>query len=146
MQGLMVYFRHPNQSVSYLVFCQIIISIGGSVFIIIEKLAMLAAADHQHLASTLALLNLVGAVGSSLDATISGAIWTNTFKRHSSAIFRCLSSRIWSISTGIWSRSWATPLEAYATGIPERLRLCLDWDACYWNRHYGFRIDLNASH
>ncbi|OJJ86656.1 putative MFS siderophore iron transporter [Aspergillus glaucus CBS 516.65] len=80
-QGLMIYFRRPNQSVGYLVMCQIFISIGGSIFIIIEQLAILAAVDHQHVAAVLALLNVVGTVGDAIGATISGAIWTNTFKK-----------------------------------------------------------------
>ncbi|KAI1364330.1 major facilitator superfamily domain-containing protein [Xylaria arbuscula] len=78
--GLMIYFRRPNQSVGYLVFCEVLISIGGSVFIIVEQLAILAAVDHQHVASALSLLYVVGTVGGSLGATISGAIWTNTFE------------------------------------------------------------------
>ncbi|KAG2417108.1 siderophore iron transporter mirB [Aspergillus terreus] len=80
-QGLMIYFRRPNQSVGYLVMCQIFISIGGSIFIIVEQLAILAAVDHQHVAAVLALLNVVGTVGDAMGATISGAIWTNTFKK-----------------------------------------------------------------
>lgn len=80
-QGLMIYFRRANQSVGYLVMCQVFISIGGSVFIIVEQLAILAAVDHQHVASVLALLYVVGTVGDALGATISGAIWTNTFKK-----------------------------------------------------------------
>ncbi|KAI0517343.1 major facilitator superfamily domain-containing protein [Xylaria bambusicola] len=79
--GLMIYFRRPNQSVGYLVFCEVLISIGGSVFIIVEQLAILAAVDHQHVASALSLLYVVGTVGGSLGATISGAIWTNTFEK-----------------------------------------------------------------
>jgi len=78
-QGLMIYFRQPNQSVGYLVMCQVFISIGGSIFIIVEQLAVLAAVDHQHVASVLALLNVVGTIGGAMGATISGAIWTNTF-------------------------------------------------------------------
>ncbi|KKY14145.1 putative mfs siderophore iron [Phaeomoniella chlamydospora] len=78
-QGLMIYFRRPNQSVWYLVMCQIFISIGGSIFIIVEQIAILAAVDHQHVATVLALLYVVGTVGDALGATISGAIWTNTF-------------------------------------------------------------------
>ncbi|KAK5632490.1 hypothetical protein RRF57_008204 [Xylaria bambusicola] len=79
--GLMIYFRRPNQSVGYLVFCEVLISIGGSVFIIVGQLAILAAVDHQHVASALSLLYLVGTVGGSLGATISGSIWTNTFEK-----------------------------------------------------------------
>ncbi|KAJ5790706.1 uncharacterized protein N7518_007717 [Penicillium psychrosexuale] len=78
-QGLMIYFRQPDQSVGYLVMCQIFISIGGSVFIIVEQLAILAAADHQHVATVLALLNVVGTVGDAAGSTICAAIWTNTF-------------------------------------------------------------------
>lgn len=78
-QGLMIYFRRPSQSVGYLVMCQIFISIGGSVFIIVEQLAILAAVDHQHVASVLALLNVVGTVGDAIGATISSAIWQNTY-------------------------------------------------------------------
>ncbi|GLA30902.1 siderophore iron transporter mirB [Aspergillus phoenicis ATCC 13157] len=80
-QGLMIYFRRPNQSVGYLVMCQIFISIGGSIFIIIEQLAILAAVDHQHVAAALALLNVVGTIGDAIGATISGAIWDNTFEK-----------------------------------------------------------------
>ncbi|PNP58198.1 hypothetical protein THARTR1_01895 [Trichoderma harzianum] len=80
-QGLMIYFRRPNQNVGYLVMCQVFISIGGSIFIIIEQLAILAAVDHQHVAAALALLNVVGTVGDAMGATISGAIWTNTFQK-----------------------------------------------------------------
>jgi hypothetical protein len=79
-QGLMIYFRRPNQSVGYLVMCQVFISIGGSIFIIIQQVAILAAVDHQHVAAALALLYVVGTTGGALGATISGAIWTNTFK------------------------------------------------------------------
>ncbi|KAJ4855555.1 major facilitator superfamily domain-containing protein [Trichoderma breve] len=57
-QGLMIYFRRPNQNVGYLVMCQVFISIGA-----------------------LALLNVVGTVGDAMGATISGAIWTNTFQK-----------------------------------------------------------------
>jgi hypothetical protein len=78
-QGLMIYFRRPNQSVGYLVMCQVFISIGGSVFIICEQIAILAAVDHQHVASALALLNVVGTVGDAIGVTISGVIWQNTY-------------------------------------------------------------------
>ncbi|KAJ9164879.1 MFS general substrate transporter [Coniochaeta hoffmannii] len=78
-QGLMIYFRRPNQSVGYLVMCEVFISIGGSIFIITQQISILAAVDHQHVAAALALLNVVGTVGNAMGATISGAIWTNIF-------------------------------------------------------------------
>ncbi|KAJ5571062.1 hypothetical protein N7535_004722 [Penicillium sp. DV-2018c] len=92
-QGLMIYFRRPNQSVGYLVMCQIFISIGGSVFILVQQIAVLAAADHQHVASVLALLSVVGTVGNAAGSTICAAIWTNTF-------FKALQSRLPASSIG----------------------------------------------
>lgn len=80
-QGLMIYFRRPNSHIGYLVMCQIFISIGGSVMIICQQLAVLAAADHQHVAAVLALLNVIGTIGGAVGNTISGAIWTNTFSQ-----------------------------------------------------------------
>lgn len=80
-QGLMIYFRRPNQSVGYLVMCQIFTSVGGSIFILIQQVAILAAVDHQHVAAVLALLSVVGTVGNAMGATISGTIWTNTFAK-----------------------------------------------------------------
>ncbi|KAJ5623819.1 hypothetical protein N7510_000128 [Penicillium lagena] len=80
-QGLMIYFRRPDQSIGYIVMCQIFISIGGSIFIIVQQIAILAAVDHQHVAGVLALLNVVGTVGDSAGATICGAIWSNTFEK-----------------------------------------------------------------
>ncbi|KAJ0120633.1 hypothetical protein N8I77_005049 [Diaporthe amygdali] len=78
-QGLMIYFRRPNQTVGYQVMCQVFISIGGSIFIIVQQVAVLAAVDHRHVAAALALLSVVGTIGGAIGATLSGAIWTNTF-------------------------------------------------------------------
>ncbi|KAL2833585.1 major facilitator superfamily-domain-containing protein [Aspergillus pseudoustus] len=117
-QGLMIYFRRPNQSVGYLVMCQIFISIGGSIFIIIEQLAILAAVDHQHVAAVLALLNVVGTVGDAMGNTISGAIWTNTFRR---ALKKDLpSSELWNLDTIVGDLGTQ---KEYAIGTPARLAI-----------------------
>lgn len=78
-QGVMIYFRHPGSSVGYLVMCQIFIAIGGSIIILCEQIAVMAAADHQQIATVLALLNIFGWLGSAIGSTICGAIWTNSF-------------------------------------------------------------------
>ncbi|KAM5347544.1 hypothetical protein ACJ41O_007368 [Fusarium nematophilum] len=77
--GLMIHFRQPNVHVGYIVMCEIFISIGGAVFILCMQLAVLAAVDHQHVASALAVLFVSGTIGSAVGSTISGTIWTNTF-------------------------------------------------------------------
>jgi hypothetical protein len=78
-QGLMIYFRRPSQNIGFIVMCQIFIAMGGSVFILIEQVAILASSDHQHIAAVLALLYVVGNTGGAIGNAISGAIWTNTF-------------------------------------------------------------------
>ncbi|KAF1840249.1 MFS general substrate transporter [Cucurbitaria berberidis CBS 394.84] len=78
-QGLMIYFRHPNTSIGYIVMCQIFISVGGAIIILCEQIAVMAAADHQHIAPVLALLSISGLLGGAVGNTISGAIWTNSF-------------------------------------------------------------------
>ncbi|TVY81985.1 Siderophore iron transporter mirB [Lachnellula suecica] len=80
-QGLMIYFRRPDQSIGYIIMCQIFIAIGGSIFIIVEQLAILAASDHQHIAAVLALLYVVGNMGGAIGNAICGAIWTNSFPK-----------------------------------------------------------------
>ena len=77
--GLMIYFRRPNQHIGFIIMCEIFISIGGSVFILLVQLAVLAAVDHQHVAAVLAVLYVAGTVGGAIGYTVSGAIWTNTF-------------------------------------------------------------------
>ncbi|RDW71657.1 hypothetical protein BP5796_07691 [Coleophoma crateriformis] len=61
--------------------CQIFIAIGGSIFIICEQAAILAASDHQHIAAVLALLYVMGNSGGAIGYAICGAIWTNTFPK-----------------------------------------------------------------
>lgn len=77
--GLMIHFRQPGQNIGYIIMCEIFISIGGSIFILCMQLAVLAAVDHQHIASALAVLFVSGTIGSAVGGTVSGAIWTNTF-------------------------------------------------------------------
>jgi len=78
-QGLMIYFRRPDQHFGYLIMCEVFISIGGSIFIIVQQVSILAVVDHQHVAAALALIFVVGTTGGAIGAAISGSIWTNTF-------------------------------------------------------------------
>ncbi|KAL3432943.1 siderophore iron transporter mirB [Aspergillus tetrazonus] len=78
-QGLMIHFRQPNQYIGYIVMCEIFISIGGSIFVLLQQLAVLVAVDHQYVAAALAVLFISGGIGGAVGNAISGAIWTNTF-------------------------------------------------------------------
>jgi hypothetical protein len=117
-QGLMIYFRRPDQSIGYIIMCQIFISIGGSIFIICEQLAILAASDHQHVAAVLALLYVVGNVGGAIGNTICGTIWTNTFP---TALQRYLPESALENFDAIYG-DLSTQL-SYEVGSPERIAI-----------------------
>lgn len=117
-QGLMIYFRRPNGYIGYIVMCQIFTSVGGSIFIICQQLAVLAAVDHQHVAAALALLYVVGNIGGAVGNTISGAIWTNTFEK---ALARNLPVSALPDLQDIYD-SLDTQL-SYTVGSPERLAI-----------------------
>ncbi|KKY14942.1 putative mfs siderophore [Phaeomoniella chlamydospora] len=76
--GLMIYFRKPGWSLGYSIMCQIFIALGGGTMIICQQVAVLAAADHNNVASVLALLGVFGYMGGAVGSSISGAIWTHT--------------------------------------------------------------------
>ncbi|KAJ5205299.1 Major facilitator superfamily domain general substrate transporter [Penicillium cf. griseofulvum] len=76
--GLMIYFRSPGHSVGYMCMCQIFLAVGGGTFILIEQVAVLAAASHEDYAAMLALLSTFGNIGGAVGSSVSGAIWTNT--------------------------------------------------------------------
>lgn len=79
--GLMIHFRQPNGYIGYIVMCEIFFSLSGAIFILCVQLAVLATVDHQYVASVLAFLFVSGTIGGAIGSAISGAIWTNTFKK-----------------------------------------------------------------
>lgn len=117
-QGLMIYFRRPNMSIGYQVMCQIFLAIGGSIFILVEQLAILAAVDHQHVAIALALLNVVGTIGDSAGLTISTVIWQNTYLK---ALLQYLPESAMSNLDNIYE-DLVTQL-SYPIGSPTRLAI-----------------------
>lgn len=77
-QGLMIYFRKPDQEVGYLIMCQIFLAFAGGAMIIVQQVAVLAASDHQNAAGSLAFLGVFGNIGGSVGGSVSGAIWQGT--------------------------------------------------------------------
>ena len=116
--GLMIYFRQPNVHIGYIIMCEIFISIGGSVFILLVQLSVLAAVDHQHVAAVLALLYVSGTMGGAVGNAISGTIWTNTFLP---ALQRYLPQ---SAAENVLTIYSSLPAQlSYPIGSPERLAI-----------------------
>ncbi|KAH6618753.1 major facilitator superfamily domain-containing protein [Boeremia exigua] len=80
--GLMIHFRQPGTSIGYIVMTQIFTAVAGGTIVIGGELAMMAPSDHQHIAVILAILNLFCSIGSAAGSSVSGAIWTGTFRKN----------------------------------------------------------------
>ncbi|KAJ4165459.1 hypothetical protein LMH87_007091 [Akanthomyces muscarius] len=78
--GLMLKFRQANEKIGYVIMTQIFVAFAGGPIVVAGEMAMMAPSDHQHVAVVIAILDLFASIGSAIGSTISGAIWTGTFK------------------------------------------------------------------
>ncbi|KAK8849103.1 MFS general substrate transporter [Apiospora arundinis] len=74
----MIAFRRPDSSVSLLVLCQVMITVGGSTLVVVGQMAVMAVCTHAELASVMAILSLASYIGSAGGNALSGAIWNST--------------------------------------------------------------------
>lgn len=77
--GLMIHFRQPDQTIGYVVMCQIFIAFAGGALVITEQIAAMAATDHQYIAVVLAIEGMFSSIGGSIGSSVSAAIWTGVF-------------------------------------------------------------------
>lgn len=114
-EGLMIYFRQPGWNLGYQIMCQVAIAFAGGTMIIVQQVAVQAAADHNNVSTALAVLNVFGTIGSAVGSSVSGGIWTNTLP---SALKRLLPDSVKS--------DWQTIYDSldvqlsYARGTPIR--------------------------
>ncbi|KAJ6785057.1 hypothetical protein PWT90_05240 [Aphanocladium album] len=78
--GLMIKFRQANEPIGYVIMTQIFVAFAGGPIVVAGEMAMMAPSDHQHVAVVIAVLDVFASFGSAIGSTISGAIWTGTFK------------------------------------------------------------------
>ncbi|CAG7559775.1 unnamed protein product [Fusarium equiseti] len=117
-QGLMIHFRQPGQSIGYLVMCEVFISIAGATFILCMQVGILAAVEHQFVATALATLSVTGNIGAAVGGTISAAIWTNTFEAKLSEYLPASAQENAALIAGDLDSQLA-----YEMGSPERLAI-----------------------
>ncbi|KAI9168022.1 Siderophore iron transporter mirB [Paramyrothecium foliicola] len=80
--GLLLYFRHFDQGIGYVVMALLFIAFAAGPFIIACDMAIMASCDHKHVAVMIAVFNLFGSAGETIGQAISTSIWTGTFKDH----------------------------------------------------------------
>ncbi|KAI0481357.1 putative siderophore iron transporter mirB [Xylariaceae sp. FL0804] len=76
--ALLIAFRRPDTDITWVVLCQVLMTVGGSTLVVCEQMAVMAVASHAELASVMALLSLASYVGSAVGSALSGAIWNAT--------------------------------------------------------------------
>ncbi|KAH6688420.1 siderophore iron transporter mirB [Plectosphaerella plurivora] len=75
--GLLIYFRHPDTHIRYIIMCQILKACSAGSIIICEQLAVMSVVSHNEITIMLAVIGLASSVGRSIGRAISGGIWTN---------------------------------------------------------------------
>lgn len=112
----MILFRESHWGLGYVIMTQIFIAFAGGTLVICQEMAIMAAVGPANVAVALALQGLFSAVGGAIGASISGAIWTNTFYKY---LIANLPQETVANATVIYS-SVATQLQ-YAPGDPTRI-------------------------
>lgn len=78
--GLMIKFRQADEPIGYVVMTQIFVAFAGGPAVVAGEMAMMAPSDHQNIAVVIAILDLFASIGGAIGSSISGAIWTGTFR------------------------------------------------------------------
>ncbi|KAI2630588.1 MFS general substrate transporter [Xylaria nigripes] len=76
--ALMIIFRRPDSPIMMVIMCQVLLTLGGSTLVLCLQMAVMTAASHAELASSMAILSLATYLGSATGSSLSGAIWNST--------------------------------------------------------------------
>jgi hypothetical protein len=74
--GLAIIMRQPTKRVWHIIVNQIMLSLPGGIMGICGPMAVMAATEHSHVATTLALFSLFTELGAAVGSTIATAIYT----------------------------------------------------------------------
>lgn len=79
--GLLIHFRKPDTHIGLLAMVEVLYAIGGAIMVQVEQIAIMTAVPHEHLATGLALLAMVTALGGAVGQAISSAVWNGLVLR-----------------------------------------------------------------
>ncbi|KAJ5103015.1 siderochrome iron transporter 2 [Penicillium argentinense] len=77
--GLLIYFRGNDQSIGYIIMCQIFIAFAGGTLVIGEDMAVMAGGDREGIPMTLSLIMLFSSIGGAIGQAVCAAVYNNTF-------------------------------------------------------------------
>lgn len=77
--GLMIYFRRPDQSLGYLIMCQIFIGVALGSIMTTPVIAAMSSLPHQQVAVVTSIISMFSAIGGAIGLTVTGTIWAAVF-------------------------------------------------------------------
>lgn len=121
--GLMIYFRGADQSIGYIIMCQIFIAFAGGTLVIGNDMAAMAGGDREGIPLALSLISLFNNVGSSIGYAVCAAIYNNTYL---GALRSRLPADQQANAEAIFEGSFVTQLK-YPVGSPVREAAAYAW-------------------
>ncbi|KAL2433820.1 MFS siderochrome iron transporter 1 [Exophiala dermatitidis] len=120
--GLMIYLSKPNSKTGSIIAVQVFLSLGDGIIYMSAVIAVMAAIDAEHIATVLALYNMIGTTFQAVGATISVAVWTKSFPEY---LAKNLPASAQSNLMAIYSD--ITTQLSYPKGTPERVAIDLSY-------------------
>ncbi|KAJ5915846.1 hypothetical protein N7454_010987 [Penicillium verhagenii] len=121
--GLLIHFRGSDQSIGYIIMCQIFIAFAGGTLVIGNDMAAMAGGDREGIPLALSLISLFNNVGSSIGYAVCAAIYNNTYL---GALRSRLPADEQANADAIFQGSFATQL-TYPVGSPVREAAAYAW-------------------
>ncbi|KAJ5928224.1 hypothetical protein N7466_007180 [Penicillium verhagenii] len=121
--GLLIHFRGSDQSIGYIIMCQIFIAFAGGTLVIGNDMAAMAGGDREGIPLALSLISLFNNVGSSIGYAVCAAIYNNTYL---GALRSRLPADEQANADAIFQGSFATQLK-YPVGSPVREAAAYAW-------------------
>jgi MFS family permease len=79
--GSMIYYCNNGSGIGYIIMSQTFISIAAGIIMVCDEIAILAAASHQEVATSLAVLGVFGNIGGAIGLTVASTIWQTVFRQ-----------------------------------------------------------------
>ncbi|EUC46935.1 hypothetical protein COCMIDRAFT_91631 [Bipolaris oryzae ATCC 44560] len=75
MTGLLIYLRTPGSNIAVLIVVEVFGAMASAMLYNVEQVAIMIAVPHEQVAVSIALLNVITAVGGAIGQSISATIW-----------------------------------------------------------------------
>lgn len=81
MTSLLIYLRTPGSNIAVLIVVEVFGAMASAMLYNVEQVAIMIAVPHEQVAVSIALLNVITAVGGAIGQSISATIWAQMVPR-----------------------------------------------------------------